>query len=134
MDNIDLLALVRRFGKLDNVELYGYISSRLPRPANLFDSCMTQKDGFFVKMDVLAVNLQKYSHYLKDLGIVNKENDDIYLVNGSVALYVDSRGVFPDWYATRGTLRLGSKTDNSYLTLFPFRKHGNDWLIVFICK
>lgn len=131
MDNIDLLALVRRFGKLDNVELYGYISSRLPRPVNLFDSCMTQKDGFFVKMDVLAVNLQKYSRYLKDLGIVNKENDDIYLVNGSVALYVDSRGVFPDWYATRGTLRLGSKTDNSYLTLFPFRKHGNDWSIVF---
>ena len=131
MDNIDLLALVKRFGKLDNVELYGYISCRLPRPINLFDSCALQQDGFFVKMDVLAVNLQKYSQHLKELGITNKENNDIYLVNGSVALYVNSKGVFPDWYATRGTLRLGSKTDNAYINMFPFRKSGENWSIEF---
>ena len=131
MDSIDLLALVKAFGKLDGIELYGYISSSLPRPINLFDTCKTQQGGSFVKMDVLAVNLQRYSQYLKQMGITNKENDDIYLVNGSVALYVSNRGVFPDWYATRGTLRLGSKTDGYYLNLFPFRKSGNDWGIEF---
>ena len=131
MDSIDLLALVKAFGKLDGIELYGYISSSLPRPINLFDTCKTQQGGSFVKMDVLAVNLQRYSQYLKQMGITNKENDDIYLVNGSVALYVSNRGVFPDWYATRGTLRLGSKTDSYYLNLFPFRKSGNDWGIEF---
>lgn len=132
MDNIDLLALVKKFGKLDNVELYGYIPSKLPRPSNLFESCKLQDNGFFVRMIVLAVNLSYYKQYLKDFGITNKENNDIYLVNGSVALYVDSRGnKYPDWYATSGTLRLGSKTDDSYLTLFNFRKSNNNWSIVF---
>lgn len=131
MDKIDLLSLVKKFKKLDNVVLYGYISSRLPRPINLFDSCKTENGGFFVKMDVLAVGLDRYSQYLKDFGITNDENNNIYLVNGSVALYVNQRGVFPDWYAVRGTLRLGSKSDDSYLTLFQFKKDGNDWSILF---
>lgn len=131
MDNIDLLTLVKSFGKLEDIEVYGYISSRLQRPINLFDSCKLQDNGFFVKMDVLAVNLQKYKQFLKEKGITNKENDDIYLVNGSIALYTPANEVYPDWYATRGTIRLGSKTDNSYLTMFPFRKSGNDWSIVF---
>ena len=132
MDNIDLLELVKKFGKLDNVELYGYIPSKLPRPSNLFESCKLQDNGFFVRMIVLAVNLSYYKQYLKDFGITNKENNDIYLVNGSVALYVDSRGnKYPDWYATSGTLRLGSKTDDSYLTLFNFRKSNNNWSIIF---
>lgn len=130
MDFIDLLQLVKQFGKLDNVEVYGYISSRLERPINLFNSCKTLPDSMFVKMDVLAVNLQKYSHHLKDMGITNKENNDIYLVNGSLALNVSNRGVFPDWYACRGTIRLGSKTDGNYLAMFPFKKQSNgDWMI-----
>lgn len=129
MDSIDLLALVKRFGKLNNIELYGYISSRLPRPANLFSSVETPHESIFVKMEVLGVNLSKYSQHLKEMGITNKENNDIYLVNGAVALLVDSHQVFPDWYATRGTLRLGSKTDNSYLTLFDFNKVDDKWSI-----
>lgn len=129
MDKIDLLTLVKTFGKLDGITLYGYIVSKLPRPFNLMASCQTHTDGFFVKMNVLAVNLQRYSQYLKQQGIVNKENDDIYLVNGDVALFVSDRGVYPDWYATTGTLRLGSKTDNNYLTLFPFRKTNDNWFI-----
>ena len=129
MDSIDLLALVKKFGKLDGIELYGYIPSRLNRPINLFDSVKVNSNSFFVKMDVLAVNLQKYSQYLKDFGITNKENNDIYLVNGSVALCVSSSGKYPDWYATRGTLRLGSKSDDSYLTLFAFNKNNNAWSI-----
>lgn len=129
MDSIDLLALVKEFGKLDGIELYGYIRCKLNRPINLFDSVKISDNCFFVKMDVLAVNLQKYSQYLKDFGITNKENDDIYLVNGSVALCVNAGGKYPDWYATRGTLRFGSRQDSSYLTLFPFLKSGSEWTI-----
>lgn len=129
MDSIDLQALVRTFKKLEGVEIYGYITSKLPRPTNLLQSCTVEDNGFFVRMDVLAVNLSRYKQYLKDCGITNKENNDIYLVNGSVALYVDSRGIYPDWYAVRGTLRLGSHADSHYLVMFPFIKKGSSWSI-----
>lgn len=129
MDYIDLLSLVRDLGRLDNIELYGYIVSRIPRPINLYSSCSLRENGYFVRMQVVGVNLKPYRSHLRQRGIVS--DNDIYMVNGSVALYVNANHVLPDWYTVNGTLRFGSKTDKFYLTMFPFKKNGNDWLIDF---
>lgn len=129
MDSIDLVSLVNDYGKLDNVEVYGYIACRLRRPSNLFDSCKEEPNGIFAKMQVFAVDLSAYQGVLKQRGIENKENNNIYLVNGELAVYIESGGVYPEWYCTRGTIRMGSNSDTHYMTMFKFKKNGEQWCI-----
>lgn len=129
MEYIDILALLKAFkGSLKNVEVYGRISARLNRPSNLLDSCSTSPNGFFVKMELFAINLSYYSQYLKNYGYSAPNN--IYMINGSMCTFVESTGHhYPDFYSIRGTLRFGSRTSTDYVTIFDFKKNGNNWNI-----
>lgn len=128
---IDLLALLRAYkGKgLQRVCVYGRITKKLPRPANLQDSLIESPNGIFVEMELFAVNLKYYESYLRSNGYYNK--DSIYMVNGSIITFVENTtklGV--DWFTVFGTLRLGSRDINDpYTCMFNFRKQGNAWYL-----
>lgn len=128
---IDLLALLRAYkGKgLQRVCVYGRITKKLPRPANLQDSLIESPNGIFVEMELFAVNLKYYEAYLRSNGYYNK--DSIYMVNGSIITFVENTtklGV--DWFTVFGTLRLGSRDINDpYTCMFNFRKQGNAWYL-----
>ena len=98
IDYIDLLGLLLAYNKkLDNITLFGNIVSRLPRPNNLMTSCVYSPTGYFVKMEVFAVDLSFYKQYLKQCGY--ESDNDMYMVNGSVCLFIEPAGlVLPDWY------------------------------------
>ena len=130
MDFIDVFSMVQEFGgKLDNVVVMGKIVSRLPRPNNLFQNVHVSSEGSFVRMQVFAVDLSNYTQVLKTRGISHPDN--IFMVNGSIALVINEKAhKLPDWYAVRGTLRMGSKTGFPYLTMFKFIKGSdNNWNI-----
>lgn len=129
MDYLDLTSLLGAYrGTLKNVEVYGKIVSRLPKPSNLFDNVKFSDTGMFVRMEVFAVNLAYHKQYLKQCGL--EAPNDIYMVNGSIVTFVEKGNKkFPDWYTVCGTLRFASKSTNNYVSLFDFRKNGNDWYI-----
>ena len=130
MDYIDLKSLIKAVGgSLKNIEVHGLISARLNRPVNLADSCKTSDKGFFVKMELFAIDLTEYSQYLKQNGY--SAPDNIYMVNGSICAFVPQQGYkYPEFYSIRGTLRLGSKRCDDYLVLFNFKKESNNnWFL-----
>lgn len=129
MDYIDILQLLQlNNGTLKGVVVYGYIRSRLNRPSNLFDSCREADGGMFVQMTALCVNLSGQKEQLQQMGIWN--GDGNYFVNGSIALYVSKQGKYPDWYKSKIDLRLGGKSDSSYVIGFDFKRNSRgDWLL-----
>lgn len=128
MNYINLVALLSALHRIENVEVYGRIISRLKRPANIMDSVQVDEEkGMFVKVDVFAVRLSGISKYLKDCGYQAK--NDIYMVNGQIVTFIElNKYVLPDWYYMRGTLA-SSKTQPDYVSLFKWRKNGASWSI-----
>ena len=130
MNTIDLVMLLSSHcGKLQGVEVYGYITKSLPRPGNIKPTVTIPENFMFVEMQLLAVNLGTYSQELKMQGY--QQADDIYMVNGSIALLIQ-KGVYklPDWYSCRGTVRFGSKSGFPYVDMFNYRKNTDgNWRI-----
>lgn len=131
MNTIDLVRLISSHDgkKLQVVEVYGYITKQLPRPGNIKPSVVIPDNCMFVEMRLLAVNLGHYDQELKMQGY--QQVDDIYMVNGSIALLIQ-KGVYklPDWYACRGTIRIGSQSGFPYVVMFDYRKNADgNWRI-----
>lgn len=131
MNTIDLVRLISSHDgkKLQGVEVYGYITKQLPRPGNIKPSVVIPDNCMFVEMRLLAVNLGHYAQELKMQGY--QQVDDIYMVNGSIALLIQ-KGVYklPDWYACRGTIRIGSQSGFPYVVMFDYRKNADgNWRI-----
>lgn len=131
MNTIDLVRLISSHDgkKLQGVEVYGYITKQLPRPGNIKPSVVIPDNCMFVEMRLLAVNLGHYAQELKMQGY--QQVDDIYMVNGSIALLIQ-KGIYklPDWYACRGTIRIGSQSGFPYVVMFDYRKNADgNWRI-----
>lgn len=131
MNTIDLVRLISSHDgkKLQGVEVYGYITKQLPRPGNIKPSVIIPDNCMFVEMRLLAVNLGHYDQELKMQGY--RQVDDIYMVNGSIALLIQ-KGIYklPDWYACRGTIRIGSQSGFPYVVMFDYRKNADgNWRI-----
>lgn len=131
MNTIDLVRLISSHDgkKLQGVEVYGYITKQLPRPGNIKPSVVIPDNCMFVEMRLLAVNLGHYDQELKMQGY--QQVDDIYMVNGSIALLIQ-KGIYklPDWYACRGTIRIGSQSGFPYVVMFDYRKNADgNWRI-----
>lgn len=122
MNSVDLLWLLKEFDyKLEKVTVFGKIERKINKPANFKDNVRFD-DGVFMEMHLFAVDLSYYVSYLKERGIDRK----IFLVNGSIAVYVPSRGkVYPDFYTTTGTLRL----NNNYVYMFNWHKNDAGWCV-----
>lgn len=129
MEYIDLLNFIKaNNGVLHDVEVHGYIYSRLRQPKSLDTSrCDLEQGGIFVHMIVIAVDLSNYSEMLKKYGIYNERNQ--YTVNGSICMYVSANGKYPDYYSSRVILRQTSKKDEAFLSGFDLVKTGGKWLL-----
>lgn len=134
---VDLISCLNRYGndgksnlfKLQRVTAYGIVVSELNRPSNLKSSVDLDSRGKFVKMHLFAVDLSEYEGLLKQSGYKSKDN--LYLVNGEIALYVDERTKLNEWYSVTGSIRRGTQSAFPYLDmLFYYKKQGKvNWSV-----
>jgi len=125
VDIIELLKIAQ--GVLRNVKVYGYISDKIERPANIFSNVKLEQDCSFRRFMCYAVDLSSYRDELMSLGLQSEK--DMYLVNGEVCIYCKDTLDYPDWYCVDGHLRFGTKVSTDYVTMLNFVKNGDDWFI-----
>lgn len=126
MDYVDVLELLRLLGgSIRGVTVYGYVREELPRPSNIFTNVSIRDNCTFRRMSCVAMDLSCCKTKLLELGVT----ETIVFVHGDICILTGKGKEYPDWYMTTGTLRYGSKTSTSYITLLDFRKVGQDWFI-----
>lgn len=131
MNYLDLLSVLRSVqgNALQKAVVFGKITKEIPRPRNIFESVQVGSDKMFVEVEVFGVDLGYTASYLRDNGI--KNDDNIYMANGSLVALVDKSIPLGDWYELRGTLRLASKEAGScFVGLLNYVKQGKEWGIL----
>ena len=127
MECIDILELLRiNGGSLKDVMCYGYIREELPRPTNIYQTVTLELGGKFRRMSVFAVDLSAYADQLSSMGVYQT----MLYVRGDILVFVPSVYKYPDWYKMKGTLRFGTKSVTSYITMLRYTKNQKgDWTI-----
>lgn len=126
MEYVDVLELLRILGgSIKGVIVYGYVREELPRPTNIFSNVSTEDNCTFRRMSCFAMDLSCCTSKLKELGV----SGTIVFVHGDICILSNKDIEYPDWYMTCGTLRYGSKTNTSYVTMLDYQKRGNNWHI-----
>lgn len=124
MDYVDVLELLRLLGgSIRGVTVYGYVREELPRPSNIFSNVSVEDNCTFRRMSCFAMDLSCCKTKLKELGV----SSTTVFVHGDICILADKDLEYPDWYMVTGTLRYGSKTSSSYVTLLDYRKVRNNW-------
>lgn len=126
VDVIDLYKLVKDFGSLSEVKVYGRIINVMPAPKCLISNIEVDENCVCVCVELLAINLSNYVQKLSQMGIRNSSN--IYFVNARMSAYVSKDVLLNDWYTLEGTLRLASRTLSPVLAMYEFYKTtSNTW-------
>ena len=117
-DKIDLIQLLRAYGSTTprgcSVTLYGCLTHKIDRPSSLGVSAVQPPNSMFCEMEVYAVELRDFKSYLKQLNLDSQ--DSVYLVNGALAVLVDSNTIVPQNCIIRGRVSQ-QKSDLQFLSL-----------------
>lgn len=113
---------------IDRVTIYGQIGKEMPRPMNIANNVRTEKGGKFAEFKLFGVNLSTHARILEDVFKITS-NDYIYMVNGSLLVYVPEELVNTSTFVEiTGKIAQG-KACNDYFSLLSWGKDINGWFI-----
>lgn len=126
-DYIDIIEFCKLHNnKLDNVRVYGKITDVIPEPISLRPDVVKDEGIQCYNFEAIAINLGYYAKELKSLGL--EAQDNIYFVNGSMAIFAHDTIMVNDWYMCSGTFRLATRVqDSSVAAMFSFYRVKEDW-------
>ena len=111
-DYIDIIEFCKLHNnKLDNVRVYGKITDVIPEPISLRPDVIKDEGIQCYNFEAIAINLGYYAKELKSLGL--EAQDNIYFVNGSMAIFAHDTIMVNDWYMCSGTFRLATRVQDS---------------------
>lgn len=121
----DLLHLVKKLNRVRDVEVYGYVVGAVERHPNLAHTIIPETCDCY-KLEVLAIRFMNEDPF-SGTGICN--NKHMYLVNGSLSTVLEKRKVVEgEYFAFTGNIAQGvNSSQSNYLTLFNFKKFGDQW-------
>ena len=128
--SVDLYTFLKMHqnGVIRNVKVYGKIVKVLDRPETLQESVKVDDNLTCVQVDMLAIDLSSEESVLKRYNIDNPLNT--FFVNGSMATYVPSTSIMPDWYCFHGNIALASREKSNIASMFNFNKDNQgNWTI-----
>lgn len=133
MADANLLEILDRESKLDNMIIYGNIRCAIDKPSYLSDN-IKLTDGFFALVDVLALRCNGIDYFSDDL---DQDSKHIYFSRGSIVVVITDRSLIGNnvriyGRTTKGCTIKKQRTNNSRdgIVAFAWIKQDGAWCLV----
>ena len=134
MADANLLEVLDRESKLDNMTIYGNIRCAINKPSFLSDS-IGITDGFFALVDVLALKCNGVDYFSE--GSNCQDSKHIYFSKGSIVVVITDRSLIGKnvkiyGRTTKGCTIKKQRTNNSRdgIVAFAWTKNNGKWCLV----
>jgi len=130
----NLLEILDRESKLDNMTIYGNIRCAIKKPSFLSDS-IEVTDGFFALVDVLALKCNGVDYFSENSDC--QDSKHIYFSKGSIVIVLTDRGLIGSNVKIYGRTTKGctikkqrTRSARDGIVAFAWTKQNGNWCIV----
>lgn len=134
MADANLLEILDKESKLDNMTIYGNIRCAIKKPSFLSDSIVVT-DGFFALVDVLALKCNGVDYFSENSDC--QDSKHIYFSKGSIVIVLTDRGLIGRnvkiyGRTTKGCTIKKQRTKNARdgIVAFAWTKNNGNWCLV----
>ena len=125
MNIVDIAEVLRQHNnKIRDVKVYGRLSEEISKPSALSDR-VSESRGKYMKLDIVAVDLNSISYWLQDRGIISEDNK--FYTRGTLSTFVPISVGTNQWCTLSGTLALSNRTTRPVVGMYNLRKQDKGW-------